>query len=115
MNMNRLQFIAFSLTVMSINCNPEPTPDPPVVTDQAMCGAACDRLNLLGCEEGKPIDMYVECAPTSGCGGGMECYDGGCYTTCAEFCVQTEDQGVWLQPGCVMNILSCDQLEQCAQ
>lgn len=89
------------------------TPQPPVVTDTSDCQAACDRLNSLGCEEGRDIDMKRLCADTGDCDLGHGCVGNHCVATCSVFCRDTQAAGVWLAPSCVKNITSCDQIESC--
>jgi hypothetical protein len=97
------------------------TPNPPVVTDQGDCVAACDNLKTLGCEQAQPIDMGTTCKVDADCLGPDGATDkfqtcsalGTCMVTCANFCVSTENQGVWLDPTCVKKVTACDQVEQC--
>ena len=84
----------------------EPVPQPPVITDTDQCPAACDNLRTLNCEDG--------------CGPGHESActypDGGTYS-CEDYCRNAQSNGVihvWLNPTCVKEINSCDQIEQCA-
>jgi len=69
---------------------PKPTPVEPTDTDK--CAAACARLVELGCEEGQPLE------------------DG---TTCAKFCVDTQESGHALNPTCVVGLQACGQLGTC--
>jgi len=96
----------------SVNHN---TAHPPVVTDQNKCGSACAHIGPQGlnCEEGKPIDMKKPCVNTAGCSSGQTCEVGTCTTSCEQFCIATENQGVWLDPTCVATITSCDQIDSC--
>lgn len=97
------------------------TPNPPVVTDQSDCAAACSTLKGLGCKEGNPIDMGTTCKFDSDCKGPDGNWDhsqacaanGACMVTCANFCTSTENQGVWLDPTCVKSITSCSQIDSC--
>jgi hypothetical protein len=112
MKTNRLFLASVFLFVACGNC--DPSPNPPIVTDQDMCPLACDKLNELGCEDGMPIDMLEQCVD-GGCPAPEECIDGGCFTKCVDFCVITENQGVWLQPKCIASITECSQVELCTQ
>lgn len=89
------------------------TPTPPVVTDQADCSAACSNLRKLGCEDGLPIDMHVKCTIKQECNDGQECVNGSCQASCEQFCLDTENQGVWLDPGCVAHINACNEIDSC--
>lgn len=93
---------------------PSVTPQPPVVVDQDKCQAACDNLKALGCFEGQPIDMHTKCLINAECGVGQTCSAlGTCITPCVTFCVDTENQGVWLDPACVATITACNQIDNC--
>ena len=96
------------------------TPNPPVITDQAECAAACANLQRLHCVEGEPIVMGTSCQVNSDCRGLdgnpdplQVCSAGLCTTSCTNFCIETENQGVWLDPKCVQSITSCDQINSC--
>lgn len=79
----------------------QPEPQPAVITDTESCGPACTVLMGLGCDEGMPIEVPIG--------------DGGVrLATCGEVCRNTQDNGVWLNPQCVMKISSCSQVESCA-
>ena len=111
----KLSFILSFLFVFSLGCPPttEITPVPIVITDTDACGPACDTLIRLNCSEGKPITMKQKC--DAGCTVGQYCdRDGGfCTTPCKKFCEDTQHAGVWLDPSCVVNITSCDQVNKC--
>jgi len=91
------------------------TPQPPVVTDQAMCPLACEHIGPTGlkCEEGNPIDMKKACNDTADCMKGAECFAKKCIVSCTQFCIDTENVGVWLDPGCVAGVTSCNEIETC--
>ncbi len=96
------------------------TPNPPVITDQNECVAACANLQKLHCPEGNAIDMRSACKVDSDCKGldgqtdtKQACTAGKCMTSCANFCIETENQGVWLDPICVKSITSCSQIDSC--
>lgn len=97
------------------------TPVPPVITDQDQCITACNHLRDLKCEEGEPIVMQKKCLISAECDSGQVCSTvsgdksgGTCLTPCETFCRNVEDLGVWLSPGCVSLIVSCDKIEACA-
>lgn len=89
------------------------TPMPPVVTDQGACAPACANLQKLNCKEGQPIDMKMRCATSQNCSGKATCVGGKCVTSCTDFCVDTENEGVWLDPTCVATVTSCGDIDKC--
>lgn len=107
-------FAAMSLVFVGCPQNPSVTPQPPVITDQDKCQAACDNLKHLGCVEGQPIDMHTPCTADNQCGTGQACSAlGTCMTPCVTFCVDTENNGVWLDPVCVAGITKCSDIDSC--
>lgn len=93
--MKKLSLLLSTLAIFLLtasSCPPTPTPHPPEDTDK--CPAACERLRELGCPEGEPLE------------------DG---TTCEDFCIQTQDEGHALNPTCVMEIDSCEEIESCGE
>lgn len=107
-------FLLFFLSVAS--CGQfHNEPNPPKITDQHECVFACANLQKLGCEEGNPIQTKLSCATTSDCPLGQSCSGDVCTVSCAQFCIETENSGVWLQPGCTSRIVSCDQLQTCEE
>ena len=92
MRIRLLSVIFAALLLMGSTCNPKPTPHPP--EDTHRCTPACERLRALGCEEGEPLE------------------DG---TTCEAFCVETQESGHALNPTCIMQIDSCDEIEACGE
>lgn len=97
------------------------TPNPPTVTDQNECQAACNNLQQLGCEESYAVDTHQECDADVQCLGPTGTHDpyqtcaltGACVVNCVNFCIATENAGVWLDPGCAAKVTSCDQLSAC--
>jgi len=111
-----IRLFALALPVLLLaTCrqSPEITPQPPVITDQHMCSAACANLQTLKCEEGDPVDMKKKCAGSEDCVPGQYCLKGTCYVSCDDFCVDTQNAGVWLDPTCVSRIQSCKEIEMC--
>lgn len=98
-----------------IGCpNPRPvSPTPPVIDDSDVCVQACQHLNDLGCEEGRPVASGVECVSDSDCREGDDCVDRVCHAPCATFCRETQDWGIWLQPRCVAEINLCGDIDRC--
>jgi hypothetical protein len=96
------------------------TPNPPVITDQSECAAACANLQQLHCSEGDPIDMGHACQASADClsldgqpDAKQACVAGRCQVNCTNFCIDTENQGVWLDPGCVKGIKACSEINSC--
>jgi hypothetical protein len=78
-----------------------PTPAP----DTDLCGSMCNYLLLLGCEEGKPVyDSDIPVAPGHSPGDPNE--------SCEQFCQKQQDNGIFLNPRCVMKAKSCLEIEQ---
>lgn len=105
----------------TVNNDGKVTPQPPVITDSSDCEAACTNLQRLHCPEGEPIDMGDSCKASGDCKDLNNKSDpkqycgtnGHCMVTCATFCVDTQNQGVWLDPACVKQITSCEQINSC--
>jgi len=109
-----VSFVAMCSSCVSTPPPPPVTPVPPVVVDQDECQAACDNLNKLNCEDGKDIETHTRCLINAECGVGQTCSPKGqCIAPCVTFCRDTEEQGVWLDPGCVATITACDQIDDC--
>lgn len=104
----------------TVNNSGKVTPQPAAI-DSTDCAAACANLERLQCPEGAPIDMGKSCKETNQCLGldgkpDTKQYcgtNGHCMVTCTAFCIDTQNQGVWLDPTCVKNITSCEQLNSC--
>jgi hypothetical protein len=78
--------------LLGASCQTRPPPIPIEPHDTVDCAAACERLQHLGCPEGDPLS------------------DG---TTCLEFCTNTQQSGHPLNPSCVMDMESCNDLPGC--
>ena len=93
----------------------EITPTPPEINDQAMCKVACDHIGPEGlrCDEGLPIDMGKACLADTQCDTHQLCSAGRCIVTCERFCIDTENNGVWLDPTCVSTVKSCSEIDSC--
>lgn len=68
---------------------PRPTP---VVTDNNFCKNAQNNLLKLNCEEGKPTKKGK---------------------TFEQFCLETQENGVFLNPRCLSNITNCSEIDNC--
>ena len=110
--------VAMAVISMIISGCPKSTlvsPMPPIVTDQDMCQAACDHIGPKGlnCEEGKPIVSHVTCTQPAECAANEYCEGGFCKVSCTQFCIETENQGVWLDPVCVAKVAKCSDIDSC--
>lgn len=81
--------------------------------DNGACNQACVKLSSLGCVEAQPLKADRQCVEDSDCPDISSCIRGECETSCLDFCIATQDNGVWLNPTCVMNIKTCDELNLC--
>lgn len=117
-----ITLVIFAVFLPAATCNVggKVTPNPPVITDQHACSAACSNLEQLGCDEARPINMGRVCKIVTDCKGldgqpdkRQECIAGTCTTSCTNFCIETENQGVWLDPVCVSKITECKQIDSC--
>lgn len=91
--MKRFILIILAITTITLWGCPRqikpPRPEPKEPTDTEWCDDACDWLKHLGCPEGEDFE------------------DG---TTCAEFCVDTQQAGHALNPKCIVT-----EVDQCSE
>ena len=102
--------VAVTVFLYANSCNNEPSWDPRPVSDSEYCAAACEHIGSgdsgLNCEEGKPIEMKPDaCASVDD----VDC------VSCEKFCRDTQAEGVWLNPRCVVDIVSCDTIDSCQE
>ena len=91
-----------------------PPPNPPVITDYDKCGIACENLTKLNCLESKPIKTKQKCKVNSECSQYDICENGFCLASCTTICIETEKNGIALNPNCIARITKCEQVEtQC--
>lgn len=93
------KFLLYSLTLLLINisCNPAANRGPrptPVVRDSEYCYDAEENLKWLKCEEGKPTK------------GGKRF---------AVFCIETQDNGIFINPLCLSKIKDCSEVDTCTR
>lgn len=112
--MKNIIFLICSFFIIN-GCNQFATPNPTKLTDQNECIPACANLQKLGCEEGLPIRTRVACVTSSDCPNGQSCAGDVCTVSCAQFCIESENNGIWLQPTCVSHISSCTQVQDCEE
>lgn len=96
------------------NCSQGPTgPTPPPDTPQ--CGAACDKLAKMGCEEGKPVPVPVDSVECDAQGVKTTEADGGvsCAVPCKDFCEDLQANSfIWLNPSCILEkVTKCSEIE----
>ena len=111
-NMKKLITVII-VTLVACNKGVIPTPPTPPTPVVDMCHLACENLKVLHCEEGNAIHMGIECESDAGCSQGEICRNNSCWTTCAEFCRDTLETGVQLEPECVSKVTSCDMIDTC--
>lgn len=94
--MKKVLCFAFFLSFVGANCGSNtPDPKPPNPTDADSCGAACKKMQELGCSEGDDVP-----GPNN------------TVVTCEVFCRKTVNENhVSLNPSCVAGITSCKQIE----
>lgn len=110
--MSELSKLIFVLCLLGchpqdVKPDPNPTPNPaPVVSD---CEAMCQHIGPtkdggLGCEEGNPIyDSDLPGTP------------GVPNESCTTFCEKQQENGVDLNPRCVVSVKSCGEIETARQ
>lgn len=96
--MRRLFTVLVVLVTLGCGGKRIPEPRPATITDSASCDPACEHLRDLRCEEGNDIHMPDDTK-----------------VTCAQWCKETQSNGVWLNPKCVEKITQCSQIETCAE
>ena len=103
--MSRLLPLLF-LALLVIGCPPVqppvPPPNPPVDTDK--CGEMCDHLKQLGCEEGEPVYNNDLAGP-----------EGTPNQSCADNCTELQDKGFFVNPRCVAQVKTCEEIEPARQ
>ncbi len=94
---------------------------PGVIVDQGDCQLACGHMASMGCSQSQPVGMPGTCRANTDCKGPDGAPDqfqtcsaaGTCMVTCTNLCISTENNGVWLNPACILGITSCDQVDSC--
>lgn len=98
--------VVFFAILINVGCPRNPvSPHPtPVVTDTNMCVEVETHLTQM-CNANPTKNAYCcqVSAPTK---------KGKSYT---QFCIEKQNQGVFLNPKCVSQVTSCDQIDQCTQ
>lgn len=109
--MRRLLHLLPLLTFLTACPGPSPGPSPnPIPTpDSALCGDMCKHIGPkdqggLGCEEGTPV--YDSDLPGP---------KGVPNKSCTDFCTGQQANGVFVNPRCVMQVKSCDEIESARQ
>lgn len=86
-------FVLLSLFIGCDSClQPPPSRPTPIVTDTDYCQAAEDNLIKLGCQEGRPTKTGKKFAA---------------------FCLETQQNGVFLNPKCLSTIKYCGEIDSC--
>lgn len=108
--------IVMAISLATVSCPHQMvTPMPPDIKDQSFCKAACDHIGPtdLRCDEGMPIVMKGICNVNVDCDQNQTCQSGRCQVTCEQFCIDTENAGIFLSPSCVVGVTSCSQINDC--
>jgi len=100
-----LFFITLSV-IFIVGCPPPPVaPHPtPEVKDTFLCIDADEHLNQM-CHLNPTKNEYC-------CQVGSRTKKGKTYT---QFCIEKHNQGIFLNPGCISQVTSCDQIDACTQ
>jgi hypothetical protein len=114
MNILKVLFLSSMLLLGCANCG-QSDPVIPIPTDIDQCSAACDKMKSLKCEEGD--DIVTPLTSDGRCSQGLpdDGPDGSiiCLTTCKEFCQQTMQKGVFLEPKCIVEkVVVCSDIEE---
>jgi hypothetical protein len=89
-----------ALSVVLFGCLTKGPTAPVQPTDIHLCGEACDKLQLLNCEEAKDIVLLD-----------------GTKISCTKWCTDLEtNMSVWLNPSCILTdvVKTCSDIEKCA-
>lgn len=78
----------------------QPVSPPIKPPDTNLCAKMCDHLMELGCEEAKPV--YNSDKP-----GPVDVPN----QTCTDFCEELQNNGVSVNPRCVLKAPACEQIE----
>lgn len=96
--------LAVALLVLAGCPMDPPIPPPKAPPDTELCGAMCDHLAKLGCEEGKPL--YNNDLP-----GPPDVPN----QSCADNCTELQKKGFFVNPRCVNTLTACSQIEALRQ
>jgi len=110
---NLFVIAAFVIVLTGCKTSRMVTPNPPVITDSALCGVACERLTQLSCEEGKAVSTGIACNGDWECSPGEDCVNRVCFDSCEHFCLVSQSHGVWFDLTCVSQINSCGEINFC--
>jgi hypothetical protein len=122
MRITKVVLTAITAVLLLAHCNTVgPAATPATVTDQGDCAYACANLQVLHCPQAEPISLLHTCSVDADClapDGSHDQYqtcaaNGQCMVTCVNFCISTENTGVWLDPTCVKGVTSCSQVDAC--
>lgn len=96
----------FILAVFVLGCGVPPIPTPTPAADSAFCGDMCVHIGPggLNCPEGQPV--YDSALPGPA---------GQPNESCTQFCQVQEQNGVFINPKCVMLVTICSGIEAARQ
>lgn len=97
---------AITLLTVIVGCPPAPVPPhpTPVVTDTFLCPDADTHMAAL-CQADPVKNAYC-------CQVDALTKKGKNYT---QFCIEKQNQGIFLNPRCVSQVTSCEQIDVCTQ
>lgn len=100
-----MKYTVLVLGLVLTGCPMAPeSPEPPTPPDTNLCGKMCDHLAKLGCEEGQSVyDIDTPGPPDVP------------NVTCAAFCERLQKNGVFVNPKCVLDVKSCEEIEPARQ
>lgn len=99
-----MKFPAVLLIVLIACSSTQKSPNPIPAPDSDLCGAMCNHLVQLGCEEGQPL--YDSDLPGP---------RGIPNQSCEGFCQKQQKNGIFINPRCVMWASSCTAVEEMRQ
>ena len=94
--------VIFSCQPQANNLKPIDYRETPIPTDTAYCSVAEKHLNDL-CEQNRTANNFC-------CVVGSHTAKEKSFT---EFCRETQEAGIALNPRCLSSILTCDQIDKC--
>ena len=101
----KLRTATLAMLLLAAHCgNSGSKINPADVPDSSYCDEMCEQLRSLNCAEGE--DYYDSDLPGE---------VGVPNATCEHFCTTQQDNGVFVNPRCVMTVPSCDVIEEYRQ
>lgn len=108
-----IAILSYTTSCNGGGCTGGPDWDPDPVPDTEYCWIACEHIGPsdggLNCPEGLPLEMKPDACAGADAGATGDCI------SCQKFCEDTQNNGVWLNPRCVVNIQECSQIDSCQE